>query len=107
MSAEDVSGDILCLRSPLGWLAKARHVPAGLIRSGCVVVAIRTQLVGPSALLILENNRLASHQHLSMVTSSGLHGEPFLGTHSAVGNRLFCFPLGSEIHFSCPFSQGS
>ena len=102
-AALPVGGDILCPNSPRGWLAKAGHVPADLIRGGRVVVAIRTQLVDPSALLIWENNWLASHEHPSASPVLGFMVSHFweptlqLGTDTSAEASVFCFPAGKVL----------
>jgi len=93
-----VSRDLLCPSSRREWLAKAGHVPAGFIPGGRVVVAIRTQLVDPSALLIWENSWLASHEHLSASPALG-----FMVSHSWEPDRrweqtLLLKPVSSAFH---------
>lgn len=67
-----------------------------------MVVAIRTQLVDPSALLIWENNWLASHEHLSTSAVLGFMVSHFwemdlqLGTDTSEAS-VFCFPPGKVL----------
>lgn len=70
-------------------LAKAGRVPAGLIPGGHVLVAIRTRLEDHhSALLIGENNWLASHECPSTPAALGFMVSWFW--EPAVRNRHSC-----------------
>lgn len=68
-----------------------------------MVIAIRTQLVGPSALLIWENNWLASHEHPSASRVLGFMVSHFweptlqLGTDTSPEASVFCFLPGKVL----------